>query len=395
MLPRHKSRFDFLQMQQHKSLNQLTTPYYLIEEAKLLRNLKILKYLQEKANINILFSLKSFANSTLLPVISQYLQGGSASSLYEAIMVNAFFRKKAHTYSPAFTAKEFEQISELSNYIVFNSITQYETYYPKCVAKKINIGLRINPEYSEIESRLYNPAIPGSRFGITKDKMPKQLPEFVNGLHFHSLSENNHVTAENVINKTIEHFDEQLRQVTWLNIGGGYLVTGEDFDIEAFIRIIQKLKLKFPHIRLFMEPGEAIIFKTGILAASVIDIVINKGIVNAILDISFRNHAPYYVFMPRSPIIRNIPESKDGKHKYQLAGSSCMTGDYISNKIYSFDSPLKIGDKLIFEDMIHYTIVDSTMFNGINMPDIVYLKEDGSIDHLKTYTYEDFTSRLG
>lgn len=382
-------------MQDFQIINKLNTPFYLIEENKLRINLSILAYLQEKANIKILFALKSFANTTILPIISQYLYGGAASSLYEATLINKCFKQKAHTFSPAFTGKDFEQIAALSDYIIFNSIKQYETFYKYCISKGINIGLRINPEYSEIKSNLYNPAAPGSRFGITKDKFPEQLPEFVNGLHFHSMSENNHITAEKVINKVIEQFDEHLAQVKWLNIGGGYLVTAENFDVETFITTLQKFKLKYPQIQLFMEPGEAIIYKTGFLAASVVDFVENKGIKNAILNISFRNHAPYYVFMPRAPQIINKSESKNGKHKYRLAGCTCMTGDYISNKIYSFDTPLKIGDKLIFEDMIHYTIVDNTMFNGINVPDIYYLKQDNSLQLLKSFTFEDFMNRIG
>ena len=375
-------------------IQTIPSPCYVIEESLLRRNLTLIKDVKERAGIEIIMALKAFAMWKVFPIVREYIPYATASSVYEARLVYEELGTPAHTYSPAYTEADFPHLLKCSSHITFNSLSQFERFYPMVVAddRRISCGLRINPEYSDVATELYNPCAPGSRMGITSDKLPDQLPEGVEGLHFHTLCESSAQDMANTLQAVERRFGRWLSQVRWLNMGGGHLMTRKGYDIDFLLRLLNEFKAKYPHLQIIMEPGSAFFWQTGFLRTTVVDLVENNGVETAVIDASFTCHMPDYLEMPYKPAIRHATDAAPGKPTYRIGGCSCLSGDFMGD--WSFDRPLHIGDPLIFEDMIHYTTVKTTMFNGIQHPSLAILREDGTLNMLRTFTYEDYKSRM-
>ncbi|SCQ24573.1 carboxynorspermidine decarboxylase [Tannerella forsythia] len=375
-------------------IQTIPSPCYVIEESLLRRNLTLIKDVKERAGIEIIMALKAFAMWKVFPIVREYIAYATASSVYEARLVYEELGTPAHTYSPAYTEADFPHLLKCSSHITFNSLSQFERFYPMVVAdgRRISCGLRINPEYSDVATDLYNPCAPGSRMGITSDKLPDQLPEGVEGLHFHTLCESSAQDLANTLQAVEQRFGRWLSQVRWLNMGGGHLMTRKGYDIDFLLRLLNEFKAKYPHLQIIMEPGSAFFWQTGFLRTTVVDLVENSGIETAVIDASFTCHMPDCLEMPYKPAVRHATDAAPGKPTYRIGGCSCLSGDFMGD--WSFDRPLHIGDPLIFEDMIHYTTVKTTMFNGIQHPSLAILREDGTLDMLRAFTYEDYKSRM-
>lgn len=376
-------------------LGQVPSPCYVLEEDKLRENLKLIKSVKERAGVNIILAFKAFAMWKAFPIIHEYIQGATASSIWEAQLAYEEMGSLAHAYSPAYTFENISQFIRYSSHITFNSLNQFNRFYPETLKykKKVSCGLRINPEFSIVETDLYNPCSPGSRLGVTSNLLADGLPEGVEGLHFHTLCESGSYDLE----KTLEHveikFGNFLSQVKWLNMGGGHLMTREGYDIEHLIQLLIKFKEKYPNLEIILEPGSAFVWQTGVLVSTVIDIVENKGIKTAILDVSFACHMPDTLEMPYKPrIMGAYNDPVDGLPTYRMGGNSCLSGDYIGN--WSFEKPLEIGDKIVFEDMIHYTTVKTTMFNGVFHPSIALWSKHKQLEIYRQFNYEDYRDRM-
>lgn len=383
-----------------KAKNQkisIPSPSYVCEEHLLVKNLKLLKFVQDEADVTILLALKGFALKSTFDLCRKYLKGCCASGLNEALLAYEEFKGEVHTYSPAFKPNEFQKITEISNHIIFNSFAQLNLYKDN-VTKHNSLGLRINPEYSSVEIDLYNPCGIYSRLGITKCEFIKGVKNYPNslslisGFHFHALCEQNLNVLEAVFDKFEKNFSEYFHNLKWLNFGGGHHITRSDYDVEGLIRFLKKIRIKYPHLKIYLEPGEAIGWKTGYLEATVLDIVHNE-IDIVILDTSAECHMPDTLAMPYKAEIRGASSNADEKsYRYRFGGNTCLAGDIIGD--YSFDNPVSVGDKIIFEDMIHYTMVKTTTFNGVNLPSIVIKKSDGSFEVVSNFGYNDFKSRI-
>lgn len=375
-------------------IQTIPSPCYVIEESLLRRNLTLIKDVKERAGVEIIMALKAFAMWKVFPIVREYIPYATASSVYEARLVYEELGTPAHTYSPAYTEADFPHLLKCSSHITFNSLSQFERFYPMVVAdgRRISCGLRINPEYSDVATELYNPCAPGSRMGITSDKLPDQLPEGVEGLHFHTLCESSAQDLANTLQAVEQRFGRWLSQVRWLNMGGGHLMTRKGYDIDFLLRLLNEFKAKYPHLQIIMEPGSAFFWQTGFLRTTVVDLVENSGVETAVIDASFTCHMPDCLEMPYKPAVRHATDAVPGKPTYRIGGCSCLSGDFMGD--WSFDRPLHIGDPLIFEDMIHYTTVKTTMFNGIQHPSLAILREDGTLDMLRAFTYEDYKSRM-
>ena len=375
-------------------LDEIPSPAYVLEERLLRRNLKRLAHVREQAGIQIILALKGFAMWRAFPLVRQYLDGATASSLNEARLCYEEMGSKAHTYAPVYTAHEMEQIAALSSHITFNSLTELERHYPviQRVAPEVSCGLRVNPEYSTVTTELYNPCATGSRLGVTADDLAGGLPKGVEGLHFHALCESSSVDLEQTLASFERLFGHLLPQLRWVNMGGGHLITGSDYDPEHLIQLLRDFKRRHG-VEVILEPGSAVAWQTGFLKATVCDILTNKGVRTAMLDISFTAHLPDTLEMPYRPRIRGASEQPTEEyHAYRLGGLSCLAGDYLES--YYFPEPLSVGDSLIFEDMIHYTMVKTTMFNGVAHPSIAILQESGELEVVRSFTYDDFKRRL-
>jgi carboxynorspermidine decarboxylase len=381
-----------------KNNNQLLpSPAFICEEKKLIKNLELLKYVQDESDVSILLALKAYSLKSTFDLCRQYLSGCCASGLNEAKLAKQEFRKEVHTYSPAYKPEEFEEISNISNHIVFNSFSQLELYQDK-TKQNNSLGLRINPEFSSVGIDLYNPCSIHSRLGITKKEFDNYLQgnshalEKIEGFHFHALCEQNFDALENVFAQFEHNFSTHFKNLKWLNFGGGHHITKENYEVGKLIIFLQNIRKKYPHLKLYLEPGEAIGWETGYLSARVLDILHNK-IDIAILDASAECHMPDTLAMPYKAKVRNASSNENLKsHKYQLAGNTCLAGDIIGN--YSFDNKLEVGDEIIFEDMIHYTMVKTTTFNGVNLPSIILKKPDGTMNIISSFGYNDFVSRI-
>jgi len=372
--------------------DNIPSPCFVQEENKLINNLEILKYVRENAPVQILVALKGYAFWHSFPLIKKYLDGASASSLFEAKLIYEEMGVKAHTYCPAYLKDDFEEIANLSKHLTFNSLSQWDLF-KNTIKSSISCGLRINPEYSEIDIPIYNPAINGSRLGMVKSNIPDKLPDGIEGLLFHVMCEQDSYVLERVLQKVKEKFHKQLMQVNWLNMGGGHWITDKNYDVNHLINLLNQFHQYYPHLQLIMEPGEAIGLGTGFLLATVQDIVENNGIKTAILDVSFSAHMPDTLEMPYKPIVRDANiDATNSPYKYRLGGISCLAGDYMSE--YGFESPLQIGDQIIFEDMIHYTMVKTTLFNGVKHPYIGVINQSGDFELLRAIPYEYYKYRL-
>ncbi len=372
-----------------KSFEELPSPCFVCEEELLENNLKLLKRVQTEAGIKILLALKGFALYSSFDLCKEYLEGCCASGLHEALLASKEFGKEVHTYSPAFKEEEMDEIVDISHHVVFNSFNQLKTLKHKVLGKS-SIGLRVNPEYSSVEVDLYNPCGAFSRLGITKKNFLANELEDVEGLHFHALCEQNVDALEGALQNFEENFGEFLPQMKWVNFGGGHHITRVDYDVEGLITLLKEFKSRYPHLQVYMEPGEAVGWQTGYLMATVLDIVEN-GMQIAILDTSAEAHMPDTLAMPYRAAIRNSAEAGIKQYTYRLGGNTCLAGDIIGD--YSFDKPLEVGDRIILEDMIHYTMVKTTTFNGIKLPSIAIKKSD-CYQIVKNFGYNDYKSKL-
>lgn len=369
------------------------SPAYVLEESLLIKNLTLLQRVQQEANVEIICALKGFSFYHVFPLVRQYLAGATASSLHEARLAFEEMGEKCHAYTPAYLATEFDEFMQYASHMTFNSINQVDQFASRAVSQGISCGIRINPEYAEVETDMYNPCIAGSRLGIRRSDLGAHLPDGIEGLHSHTLCENDSYVLERTLKVIDDKFGDLLLQAKWLNLGGGHLITRADYDVDHLIEILKSFKAKYPNLSIILEPGSAVGWQTGFLKSSVLDIVHSAGIDVAILDVSFAAHMPDTLEMPYKPRIRYADsEPVAGKPTYRFGGMTCLAGDYYGD--YSFDSPLKIGDEIIFEDMIHYTMVKTTTFNGVNLPDIGMINREGAYIRFKHFGYESFKDRL-
>lgn len=373
-----------------EKFEDLPSPSYVCEENLLENNLKLLKKVQDEADVNILLALKGFALHSTFDLCKKYLKGCCASGLHEAILAKEEFGGEVHTYSPAFKEEEFDEIVSISNHVVFNSFNQLNLLKHKAIGKT-SIGLRVNPEYSSVEVDLYNPCGAFSRLGITKANFDETQLENVDGLHFHALCEQNVDALQGALKNFEENFGEYLAQMKWVNFGGGHHITRDDYDVEGLITILKEFKNRYPHLEVYLEPGEAVGWQTGYLMATVLDIV-NNGMDIAILDTSAEAHMPDTLAMPYKADIRGALNANEKEFTYRLGGNTCLAGDIIGD--YSFDKPLEVGDKIILEDMIHYTMVKTTTFNGIKLPSIVIKKNNNCYQIVNNFGYNNYKVRL-
>ncbi|UKK57709.1 carboxynorspermidine decarboxylase [Prevotella communis] len=374
-------------------------PVYIIEETLLRRNLQLIADVAKEADVEIILAFKAFALWKTFPIFREYINSTTASSLSEARLALEEFGAKAHTYSPAYTDEEIDDIVRCSSHLTFNSLSQYERFHDR-VEGKASIGLRVNPEYSEVGTMLYNPCAPGTRFGITADKLPETLPANIEGFHCHCHCE----SGADVLERTLVHIEEKFSkwfpQLKWLNLGGGHLMTRKDYDVPHLINILKGLHGRYPWLKIILEPGSAFAWQTGPLVSHVVDIVEDKGIRTAILDVSFTCHMPDCLEMPYMPEVRGAEiveessslQSQTSEYVYRLGGNSCLSGDFMSS--WRFDHELKVGEEVIFEDMIHYTTVKTCMFNGISHPALAMLHKDGKLEILRHFGYEDYRNRM-
>ena len=373
----------------------IPTPYYLLEEELLRKNLSLIQSVKERAGVNIILAFKAFAMWKIFPIIREYIPHSTASSIFEAQLAYEEMGSPAHTYSPAYTEKDFPVIMRYSSHITFNSFSQFQQFYPMIAAdgNRISCGIRINPEYSTVGTDLYNPCAPGSRLGVVRSQFPARLPDGIEGLHFHTHCESSSYNLEKTLEQVEDKFGDILQKIKWLNMGGGHLMTRRDYDVEHLTGLLLHFKKKYPHLEIILEPGSAFLWQTGSLVSSVVDIVENKGIKTAIVDVSFTCHMPDCLEMPYKPVIRNAhQEPVAGKPTYRIGGNSCLSGDFMGD--WSFDEPLKPGNTIIFEDMIHYTIVKTTMFNGIPHPALALKHLNGEVEILREFGYEDYKNRM-
>jgi len=370
--------------------DSIPSPCYVLEESRLVRNLKILARVQNEGNAKVICALKGFSFWKTFPLIAEHLSGATASSLNETLLASREMGKEVHVCAPAYRADEIEQILSHASHITFNSFSQWNLFKKETLKKGISAGIRINPEFSTIDVDLYNPAGPYSRLGVTKKEFKPELLDGVEGLHFHALCEQNADALEAVLVKVEENFGEWIPKMKWINFGGGHHITRADYDVEKLINILNKFHEKYPGVEIILEPGEAIGWQIGELVSTVLDIVHNE-IDIAILDVSVSAHMPDCLEMPYRPMVLNSEMPGVKPHTYRLAGNSCLAGDIAGD--YSFDKPLSIGYKIIFMDMIHYTMVKTTFFNGVKHPSIGIWKND-KFHLVKEFDYESFKGKL-
>ena len=374
--------------------SQFPSPCYIMDEALLRRNLTLIRDVAQRADVEIILAFKSFAMWRSFPIFREYVDHSTASSLYEARLALEEFGSKAHTYSPAYTEADFPEIMRCSSHITFNSLSQFERFYPQVEGsgEAISCGLRVNPEYSEVETELYNPCAPGTRFGVVADQLPDQLPHGIEGFHCHCHCESSSFELERTLTHLEARFARWFPQIKWLNLGGGHLMTRKDYDVNHLVTLMQGLHQRYPHLRIILEPGSAFTWQTGVLASEVVDVVENRGIRTAILNVSFTCHMPDCLEMPYQPVVRGARMDSEGPYVYRLGGNSCLSGDYMG--LWSFDHPLQVGNRVVFEDMIHYTTVKTNMFNGIHHPAIAMWGMDGKAHLFKEFSYLDYRDRM-
>lgn len=386
-------------------------PCYVMEEDLLRRNLSLIKHVADESGVEIILAFKAFALWKSFPIFREYISHTTASSVYEARLAYEQFGAPAHTYSPAYTEENWPLFKQYSSHITFNSLSQYARFYE--TGTGISFGLRVNPEYSEIETELYNPTAPGSRFGVLADDLQAYcdahdgcLPTGLEGFHCHCHCEDDSYTLERTLTHLEQKFSKWFPQLKWLNLGGGHLMTRKDYDTEHLIGLLKTLRERYPNLKIILEPGSAFAWQTGPLTSRVVDIVENHGIKTAILNVSFACHMPDTLEMPYQPQVRGaeivkndpMPQSmvngkwSNGKWLYRLGGNSCLSGDWIGD--WEFDHELAVGEEIILEDMIHYTTVKTNMFNGISHPALGLLHSDGRAEVLREFSYDDYLHRM-
>ena len=387
-------------MNNSNSFDNIPSPCYVMEESLLRRNLSLIKSVSERAGVEIILAFKAFALWKSFPIFREYGFRSTASSVNEAQLAFEEMGSPAHTYSPAYTDSNFPVFMKYSSHITFNSLSQFNRFYPQIAASgsSISCGLRINPEYSVVETDLYNPCAPGSRLGITSANIGGELPDGVEGLHFHTLCESTSFDLEKTLEVVEKRFGRLLKKVKWINMGGGHLMTKKDYDVEHLISLLKSFKSRYPGLKVILEPGGAFVWQTGYLLTTVVDVIENNGIKTAIIDASFSCHMPDCLEMPYKPLIRGAEDyvkekpSDTPDNVFRIGGCSCLSGDFIGD--WLFEKPLEPGDKIIFEDMIHYTTVKTTMFNGISHPSIAIIHQDSELEVYKTFSYSDYKNRM-
>jgi len=371
--------------------SKIPNPCYVIDEQRLRDNLKVMKRVKEAAGVHILVSLKAFANWGIFPIFKEYGFGASASSINEARLAFEELGVKVHTCCPAYEEDSIADILKYSSHISFNSLSQLQKYSKFASQNGVSIGLRTNPEFSDSPYDIYNPCKPGSRFGVLSEQLADTLPRGVEGFHFHSLFEADSFALEKLLAVFLKKFGRFLPKLKWVNMGGGHLITKKNYDIKHLVKILTSFRNKYG-VEIILEPGSAFTYQTGYLASTILDIVENNGIKTAILDVSFTCHMPDCLEMPYKPAILGATDEIEGKPTYRMGGISCLAGDFMGN--WSFDRELKPGDQIIFDDMIHYTTVKTTMFNGVPHPSIGIWNERSGFRLIKEFNYQDYKYRL-
>jgi carboxynorspermidine decarboxylase len=372
---------------------KIPSPCYVIDEERFRKNLALIKHVSDESGAEIILAFKGFAMWGVFPVLREYISGAAVSSLDEARLCFEEIGSVAHTYSPVYKSGDFQSIMKYSSHITFNSLNQYKKFSAELEnnSKYISAGIRINPEFSEISHGLYNPCSPGSRLGVTADDLKNGLPDKIEGLHFHVLFESDSYALEKVLHVVENKFGKFFPQLKWINMGGGHLITGKDYDTDHLIRILKRFR-ENSDLHIILEPGSAFAWETGELVATVEDVVENQGIKTAILDVSFTAHMPDCLEMPYKPKIWGATDPVPGKPTYRIGGNSCLSGDAMGD--WSFEKELVPGNRIIFLDMIHYTMVKTTTFNGVHHPSIGIWTKAGQFRLIREFGYDDYKNRL-
>lgn len=380
---------------------ELHTPAYVLQETALRRNLELISRVSRESGAEVILAFKAFALWRVFPIFREYISATTASSLFEARLGFEEFGCPTHTFSPAYTDDEIADVARCSSHLTFNSLSQYARLQASALAAnpRLRLGLRVNPEYSEVSTLLYNPCAPGTRFGVLASQLPERLPPGVSGFHCHTLCE----SGADVFERTLAHIEDKFSawfpQLEWINFGGGHLMTRADYDVPRLVALLRDFRARYPWLHVILEPGSAFTWQTGPLVSQVVDVVRNHGISTAVLNVSFTCHMPDCLEMPYHPTVRGArvvdeAEALDARlpHVYRLGGCSCLSGDYMSS--WQFDHELQPGENVIFEDMLHYTTVKTTMFNGISHPAIDFLHADGRLEELRRFDYGDYRRRM-
>lgn len=372
--------------------DEIPTPFYIVYEDKLRRNLSLINRVELEAGVNIIMAFKANALWRTFPIVREYNRDFTASSLNELRLGNDELGGEAHVYCPVYTEATIDEFLSRATHLTFNSLGQWERYGQRTLAAGVSPGLRVNPQCSVIETEIYNPALPGSRFGVTAEQLGGELPAGIEGLHFHALCESSSYDLEKVLAAFEQQFGRYFDRLKWVNFGGGHLMTREGYDVDHLISLLKDFRSRYPWLQVVLEPGSAFTWRTGDLITEVLDVVENQGVRTAIIDASFACHMPDCLEMPYKPAITESVEEAEGLPRYRLGGNSCLSGDYVGD--WCFREPLKAGDRLTLEDMNHYTTVKTTMFNGIQHPAMVLCNSSGNCSYLRRFDYEDYKNRM-
>lgn len=377
-----------------ETFSEVHQPVYVLEEARLRRNLALIKRVADEADVEIILAFKAFALWKTFPIFREYIHATTASSLYEARLGYEDFGAPVHTFTPALSDDEAPEIARLSSHVSFNSLSQYARHHRAMLAAHpgLSLGLRVNPRYSEVETLLYNPCAPGTRFGVSAEQLPDQLPAHIEGFHCHCHCESGADVFARTLVHIEDHFAKWFPQIKWINFGGGHLMTRADYDVDALVALLRGFHARYPWLRIILEPGSAFGWQTGPLVSQVVDIVEDSGIRTAVLNVSFTCHMPDCLEMPYKPAILGARDPEPGEKGWRMGGNSCLAGDYYGDWI--FDRDLRVGDRIVFEDMIHYTMVKTTMFNGVAHPAIAVADADGAVRIVREFGYADFKGRM-
>jgi len=370
----------------------IETPVYLLDETLIEENMRVMRYVRDRTGCKVLHALKSYATFATFPMMSRYLDGTCASGLNEARLGYEEFKKEVHTFGPAYREKEIGRILRYSDSIIFNSLYQFEKYGKMAKKAGTEIGLRVNPGHAEVTTSMYDPCAPYSRLGITQDAFGEQFPKYkdmVDGLHFHAMCQQNSDVLGRILKSFEKLYGGYIKGLKWVNFGGGHHITRDDYDLELLIKLINTFKKKYG-VQVYLEPGESSVYNAGVLICSVLDIVRNEMEI-AVVDASAETHMADVLLMPYRPHIMMSAQPKEKSYTYRVAGPSCLAGDIIGD--YSFDQPLKRGDKLVFSDMALYSIVKNTTFNGMNLPDIAVIRDEGKVEVVRKFGYKDYRCR--
>ncbi|MBP3549767.1 MAG: carboxynorspermidine decarboxylase [Rikenellaceae bacterium] len=371
--------------------SKVPSPCYVLDEQLLAHNMEVIDRVRKATGVEIIVALKACAMWSIFPTLAKHSDGATASSAAEARLVMEEYGQMAHTYAPTYTDRSFAEILQCSSHITFNSLGQFNRFGAQALLRGISCGLRINPEYSPVETDLYNPCVEGSRLGIRKEEL-NELPAGIDGLHFHVLCESRPQHLRLALEAVEKHFGHLLPQIKWLNMGGGHLMTHAEYDCDELIAVLNDFRARHPHLRLILEPGSAFTWRTGYLVSTVEDVIRSGGFNTAMLDVSFACHMPDCLEMPYKPAIIGAHDPEEGERKWRMGGNSCLAGDFYGD--WAFDVEPKIGDRVVFEDMIHYTMVKTTMFNGVEHPSIAIWHKDDKLEVVRKFGYEDYRDRM-